>query len=79
VKNRIAEFRKKIGLSQAQLAKEIKITRPYLSDIERGIKSPTVDIAKRLCQVLEINFESLFCYHDVNYSEQNSSCDIINP
>ncbi|GEA14780.1 transcriptional regulator [Moorella sp. E308F] len=70
MKNRIAEFRQKIGLSQTQLAKEAKITRPYLSDIERGIKSPTVDVAKRLCQVLGTNFEILFCCHDVNDSEQ---------
>ncbi|WP_081358665.1 helix-turn-helix transcriptional regulator [Neomoorella thermoacetica] len=70
MKNRIAEFRQKIGLSQAQLAKEAKITRPYLSDIERGIKSPTVDVVKRLCQVLGTNFEILFYCHDVNDSEQ---------
>lgn len=68
MRNRIAEFRQKMGLSQAKLAGQVGITRSYLSDIERGIKSPTVEVAKRLCKVLGVTFEILFCCHNVNDS-----------
>lgn len=61
MKNKVAEYRKKAGLSQEELSNIIGITRPYLSEIERGIKVPGADIAKYLCLALEASFERLFC------------------
>ncbi|GBF33974.1 hypothetical protein DCCM_3085 [Desulfocucumis palustris] len=69
MKNRIAEYRKKAGMSQDQLSKKIGISRPYLSDIERGIKIPGAIIVKKICNILKTNFEALFFTEDVHYSE----------
>ena len=58
--NRIAEIRKARKLSQAKLAERVGITRPYLSEIERGIKTPSVAIAKSLAQILSYSTDDLF-------------------
>jgi transcriptional regulator with XRE-family HTH domain len=44
--------RKAAGLSQEELAFEAQIDRTYVSQLENGHKSPTVDVLFRLCPVL---------------------------
>ncbi len=41
------------GLSQEALAHEADIDRTYVSALERGLYSPTIDMLERLAQVLE--------------------------
>jgi transcriptional regulator with XRE-family HTH domain len=40
------------GLSQEALAHEADIDRTYVSALERGLYSPTIDMLERLAQVL---------------------------
>ncbi|MFA9479352.1 helix-turn-helix domain-containing protein [Phycisphaerales bacterium AB-hyl4] len=40
------------GLTQEQLAAKAKLTREYVSLLERGQKSPTVDTLLRLCKAM---------------------------
>ena len=40
------------GLSQERLAHEAGIDRTYVSALERGLYSPTIDMLERLAQVL---------------------------
>jgi transcriptional regulator with XRE-family HTH domain len=44
--------RKAAGISQEELAFEAKIDRTYVSQLENGHKSPTVDVLFRICPVL---------------------------
>jgi transcriptional regulator with XRE-family HTH domain len=44
--------RKAAGISQEDLAFEAKIDRTYVSQLENGHKSPTVDVLFRICPVL---------------------------
>jgi transcriptional regulator with XRE-family HTH domain len=37
------------ALSQEELAARAKVTREYVSHIERGVYNPTVDVLIRLC------------------------------
>lgn len=44
----------KKGISQENLGFEASLHRTYISLIERGLKSPTINTVVRLCAALEI-------------------------
>lgn len=46
--NLIFKFRNDVGLSQESLAKAIGVTQSAISQLERGEKKPSVDLAMRL-------------------------------
>lgn len=46
--------REKLGLSQHQLSKQLGITQTFLSEIERGRKSPSLEVFFQLCDALDI-------------------------
>lgn len=48
----IRRSRKAAGLSQEELAFEAQIDRTYVSQLENGHKSPTVDVLFRVCPIL---------------------------
>lgn len=56
---RIKDAREKIGLTQFELAEEIKISQNFLGDIERGIKLPSLDTFVKLANVLKMSTDSL--------------------
>lgn len=60
MKNNVKKFRKEIGLSQKELAQRVKITRPYLSNIENELYDPGIEIALKLSQELKKPVESIF-------------------
>jgi transcriptional regulator with XRE-family HTH domain len=51
--------RKKIGLSQEQLAFEAGFDRTTISLMERGLLSPTLRTMVRLCRLLKLPFSQL--------------------
>jgi transcriptional regulator with XRE-family HTH domain len=48
----LRQARKTAGISQEDLAFEAKVDRTYISQLENGHKSPTVDVLFRICPVL---------------------------
>jgi len=74
-RNMIKEIRKKKGLSQDQLASAAGITRPYLSEIERGLREPGAGVAQRLCRELGEPFEVVFLDFGVNHGGHNTAAD----
>ncbi|ONG85160.1 DNA-binding protein [Bacillus cereus] len=58
--NVLPHARKSAGMSQEKLAKEVGITRQYLSEIENGKKQPSVIIAIKIAKVLKIKVEDIF-------------------
>ena len=52
--------RKKIGLTQVEVASKAKISERYYQQVEAGDSKPTVDIAKLIAQVLNSTVEELF-------------------
>jgi transcriptional regulator with XRE-family HTH domain len=48
----LRQARKATGISQEELAFEAKIDRTYVSQLENGHKSPTVDVLFRICPIL---------------------------
>jgi transcriptional regulator with XRE-family HTH domain len=51
--------RKKIGLSQEQLAFETGFDRTTISLMERGLLSPTLRTMVRLCRLLKLSLSQL--------------------
>lgn len=49
----LRKAREAAGLTQEQLALEAQVDRSYISQLERGKKSPTVDMLFRLCATLD--------------------------
>lgn len=62
LKNKVAEIRKEKGLSQAELAKLVGVSRNTISSIEVGQYEPTAKLALLLCVALDRKFEELFSF-----------------
>ena len=46
--------RQAAGMTQERLAHDAGVDRTYISLLERGIRSPTVDVFIRLCQAMSV-------------------------
>ncbi|MEP6668038.1 MAG: helix-turn-helix transcriptional regulator [Chthoniobacter sp.] len=54
IANTLKFLRSERGLSQEQLGLEAKLHRTFISQIERGLKRPTVESLYAICRVLKI-------------------------
>ncbi|MBP5496755.1 MAG: helix-turn-helix transcriptional regulator [Bacteroidales bacterium] len=57
---KVAELRKKQGLSQEELADKCGLHRTYIGFIERGEKSPTLNTVEKILNGLNININELW-------------------
>ena len=56
----IYEIRKQRGFTLSELAERAKISKSYLSNIERNInKNPSIQVIKKIAMVLEIDLKAL--------------------
>ncbi len=62
LKNRLKEARQEKGVSQAQLADMVGVSRNTISSIEVGQFNPTAKLALVLCIALDKKFEELFYF-----------------
>lgn len=60
VGNRIRELRKNQNLSQKELARLSGVSRYYVSQVELGKQSPTVDVIDDMATALHVSLEELF-------------------
>ncbi|MBU5484400.1 helix-turn-helix transcriptional regulator [Clostridium sp. MSJ-11] len=64
MKNRIKEFRKKLGYRQEDLAIRMNVTRQTINAIENNKYNPTLELAMKLAKFLETSVEELFLMDD---------------
>ena len=64
LKNRLRVARAEKGLSQAQLAELVGVSRNTISSIETGQFNPTAKLALVLCIALVRKFEELFYFEE---------------
>ena len=57
---RIREVREKKELGVNELARQLKVSRSYLSEIETGKKFPTIPLLARIADALEVSLRDLF-------------------
>ena len=62
VGERLMNLRSESDLSQEMLANQADLDRSYISRIERGIISPSVENLSKICHVLNISLSKFF--HD---------------
>ncbi len=48
----LRKARQKAGLTQEQVAARARISREYVSQLERNRQSPTVDMLLKVCRIL---------------------------
>ena len=62
LKNKLREIRAEKGLSQADLAEMVGVSRNTISSIETGQFCPTAKLALILCIALDKRFEDVFYF-----------------
>ena len=62
LRNNLADIRKEKGLSQADLAKIVGVSRNTISSIETGQYQPTAKLALLICIALDKKFEEIFYF-----------------
>ena len=62
LRNRLKEIRSEKGLSQAQLAELVGVSRNTISSIETGQFNPTAKLALVLCIALDKKLEEVFYF-----------------
>jgi len=58
--NRLKDRRSELGLTQAELAEKVGVTRKTVNTVENGVFTPSATLAIKLSQALEISVERLF-------------------
>ena len=58
--NRVKEFRKELGISQLELAKDIGVSRQTINMIENDKYNPTLELCLNLARGLQTDLNSLF-------------------
>ncbi|MGO1543590.1 MAG: helix-turn-helix transcriptional regulator [Gulosibacter sp.] len=62
VTNTIRATREQTGMTQAELAKQIGVTRQTLIAIEQGKYSPTLELAFKVARVFNRSIDDIFQY-----------------
>ena len=62
---RLKYYRTQRGLSQAQLARDARLSQPTIAQIESGRKDPSVQTLRMIARVLDTELASLFAMNDV--------------
>jgi transcriptional regulator with XRE-family HTH domain len=57
--DRIREARKRAGFTQEQLAEKLDVTFNHISEIERGLKMPSMQLFIKLVQTLDVSSDYL--------------------
>ena len=62
--NRVKEFRKELGMSQLELAKDIGVSRQTINMIENDKYNPTLELCPNLARTLQTDLNNLFWEDD---------------
>ena len=60
ISENIKSLRKKLGWSQELLAEKTGVSAPYITQIEVGRRTPSLDIVEKLASALGVEYKILF-------------------
>lgn len=72
IRTELIQARKQVGLTQEELAREVLISRAYLSNIEKGKHTPSLEVAYKICKCLEKSIEEIFFNHNVRKTHKTA-------
>jgi putative transcriptional regulator len=58
--NRLKDLRTELGLTQAELAEMVGVTRKTVNTVENGVFTPSATLAIKLAKALNVPVEQLF-------------------
>lgn len=68
MKNNLKKSREDIKMSQDELAKKIGISREYLSQLEKGKRNPSLQLAFKIAYEFNVKVEDIF-ENTCNYNQ----------
>ncbi|MFC4711813.1 helix-turn-helix transcriptional regulator [Planococcus dechangensis] len=60
LRNRVKELRARYGYTQSELGKQVEVTRQTIAFIEKGEFSPSITLALKLANALQVDVGELF-------------------
>ena len=69
---KLRQLRRKKGLSQEAVAKELGISRQAVSKWETDLDQPDLDNLKKICEILEISADELLGYFLYKVAERRN-------
>lgn len=70
---KIEKIRKKLQMSQYQLAMDAGLSTSYIPDLEKGLKCPTVETLDNICYALHITLKDFFTENEGSLSQDRLS------
>lgn len=67
----IKHYRKKLGITQAELADSLGVTQGAITNWEKGIRKPDIYMLKRIADVLRCTIDDLLANDDQNDIQSN--------
>ncbi|MDR2966667.1 MAG: helix-turn-helix transcriptional regulator [Methanobacteriaceae archaeon] len=64
MKNILEKLRKERGITQAELANILEVSRQTISSLENGRYNPSVILAFKIAKYFEMSIEDIFIYED---------------
>jgi len=64
--NKIKEFRKEKGVTQLEMARDLKITRQTVIAIEKGKYNPSIELSLKIAHYFGVSVEDIFKLEGVN-------------
>ena len=71
--DRIRELREAKGWTQTDLADRLNVTKVAVSQYERGVRKPDINILAALCDVFNVSYDYLLGNEDVTVRYLNSA------
>jgi transcriptional regulator with XRE-family HTH domain len=66
----VKKFREQKGFSQEKLAEESELHRTYISAVERGVRSISLNNIQKISKALDIDIHKLFMFGDDDTHEK---------
>jgi putative transcriptional regulator len=70
MKNRLAEFRRKYGIKQEELADRLEVSRQTIGSLENGRYNPSIILAFKIARLFNVSIEDIFIYEESGEDEK---------
>lgn len=69
--NNLRFLRDEMGLTQAEVAKAVDISRPFYNQLENGVRMPSLQVASRLARFFAVPIEDIFLTSNIALGNEN--------
>lgn len=64
MKSRLEEIRKQRGITQEQIAADLKVSRQTIGSLENGRYNPSITLAFKISRYFDMSVEEIFVYEE---------------